>query len=102
MNLYQASRCYFEKSQRALIASLVLSGVLLLLSILALRPSGEVEDALLILAIAFTQLTQMWLKYRALYWADKADAPRRMDQLESGLGIEPSPYRCAMIEEEIG
>lgn len=102
MNLYQASGCYFRKSETALMWSVILSAVLLLLTIIALRPSGDTEDAILILAIACTQLLQMRLKYRALYWAAKADVPRRMDQLMSGLGIKPSPEKCARIEEEVG
>jgi hypothetical protein len=85
-----------------MILSLVLSAVLLILTIVALRPSGELEDAILISSIAIVQLIQMWLKYRALHWAGKADVPRRMDQLLSGLAMQPSPERCASIEEEIG
>lgn len=102
MNLYQASQFYFDKSRTALIASLILGGVLLILTILALLPSGDAEDALLILAIACAQLLQMWLKYRSLYWSGKAHIPRRMDQLLNGLGTQPSPEKCARIEVEIG
>jgi hypothetical protein len=102
MNLYQASRCYFDKSQKALLGSLILSGILLLLTLYALKPSGEVEDAIVISIIACTQLLQMWLKYRALYWLGKADVPRRMDQLLNGLGMTPSPEKCASIEEDLG
>ncbi len=102
MNLYQASRCYFERSQRALLTSLLLSVILLLLTLLALIPSTGFEDAILVSAIACTQLLQMWLRYRALYWVGRADTPRRMDQLQSGLGLQPSPEKCARIEDEIG
>jgi hypothetical protein len=102
MNLYQASRCYFGKSQKALKYSLILSFVLLLLTIVAMRPFGGTVDAILIVLIASTQLLQMSLKYSSLYWAGKADIPRRMDQLLSGLGMEPSAEKCASFEEEIG
>ena len=75
---------------------------LLILTLFALKPGGATEDAILISAIAVIQLCQMLSKYLALYWVGKADVPRRMDQLLSGLGMEPSAEKCASLEEEIG
>lgn len=102
MNLYQASCWYFKRSQSALKASLVLSLVLLGLTLLALKPSSNLEDAILIVLIAAFQLWQMWLKYRASYWFAKGDEPRRMNQLKNGLGLPPSAEKCAAIEQETG
>jgi hypothetical protein len=102
MNLYQASRCYFTLSQKALKRSLYIGALLLVLTLVTLIPSSSVEDAVLIVLIGSLQLWQMWSKYKALVLLGKADQPRRMHQLEYGLGIKPSPIRCAEIEGEIG
>jgi hypothetical protein len=102
MNLYQASCWYFDRSQTALKSGLVLSFVLLALTVVTFVPCSSIQDSILIVLIAITQVLQMWLKYRAFYWLGKADEPRRMFQLQSGLGVEPSAEKCLRIEEEVG
>jgi hypothetical protein len=102
MNLQQASRCLFARSERNLRYGLILSGLLLVLTIVTLTQHGPITDTALVLTIAITQLGQMWMKYRALYWFALADEPRRMAQFEYGLGHPPSALRCAAIEREAG
>ena len=102
MNLQQASRCLFARSVKNLRNGLILSGALLLLTIVTLTQHGPIADTALVLTIATIQLCQMWMKYRALYWFALADEPRRMAQFEYGLGHPPSALRCAAIEKTAG
>ena len=102
MNLQQASRCLFARSERNLRYGLLLSLLLLALTIVTLTQHGPIVDTVLVLSIATIQICQMWMNYRALYWFALADEPRRMDQFENGLGHPPSPIRCAQIERSAG
>ena len=102
MNLYQASRILFARSARALYGSLCLSLVLLGATIWTLHPHDEQAETILVTAMAVIQVTQVWLKYRSLYWYSKGDEPRRMDQFRSGFGKSPSAEKCASIEQLTG
>jgi len=102
VNLYEASCWYFNRSQSALKRGLVLSAVLLILTLTTLWSLSDAEDAFLVVVIGLAQLWLMWSKYRALYWFGKGDEPRRMYQLQVGLGVAPSAERCARIEAEVG
>lgn len=98
MNLYQASRWFFSRSERCMKWSLYLGVLILGLTVVGLTGLSPVEDAFLILSVAMIQVSQMWMKYRSLYWFGKGDEPRRMEQFRSGLGLAPSRERCAAIE----
>jgi hypothetical protein len=98
MNLYQASRWFFKRSEKCMKLSLILSGLLLVLTVIGLTHLNQIWETILILGVAAIQVWQMWMKYRSLYWFGKGDEPRRMDQFRSGLGLEPSRERCAAIE----
>jgi uncharacterized membrane protein len=102
MNCNQASKCLFHKSQRRLIGAIALSFCFFILTIITFFDIDRTTENLLVVVMAIIQVSQLGLKYGALYWFSLGDEARRMEQLEIGLGYRPSDVRSAAIEQITG
>lgn len=81
---------------------MILGGLVYLLSIASLFTREPLSDAALIVVIFLSQIGQVVAKYRAIHWFGFADSLRRMQQLEDGLGVKPTPLRLAEAQKTVG
>jgi hypothetical protein len=102
VNLQQASRCLFAKSQICLIVAFIAGVAVLTASIISFFKQCAFTDLILILVIAIAQVVQLAAKLWAMRRFALGDSLRRMDQLQNGLGISPDSLRMADAEKIVG
>lgn len=102
MNLQQASRLLFKKSQHFLTTAFIAGMVVYAASVLSLFAHDPLSDLEVILVIAGAQILQVYAKYRAFHWFGLADTVRRMHQMEDGLGVKPASLKLFEAEAAVG
>jgi hypothetical protein len=102
MNLQQAASVLFGKSVKLYSWSLVLIVLLYLLTLASFLFHNAVGDATLLVLILCLQITQVFVKYRAVTWYGRGEQARRLDQLEEGLGSIPNALSVQRIRSFTG